>query len=200
MTPIQELRKLSVKDLINVGIFTLLYIVVLVVLGQLGALLPLTQVLGPLYIPFACGIPFMLFLTRVKSFGMVSIMGILVGLLLLLTGQSYWGLILSVILGPAADLVFRAGGYKSWKHTLIGYIVFSEILIANVFPLFFWREAWLERLRGRNKSEDWINQIVAMTPNWMFIGMMVMLAVGAVAGAFLGRALLRKHFERAGIA
>jgi energy-coupling factor transport system substrate-specific component len=191
--------KLTAKDLINVGIFTLLYMVVLVVLGQLGAILPITQVLGPFYIPFACGIPYMLFLTRVKGFGMISIMGVLVGLLLLLTGQSWVGIILSIILGVAADLIFKAGNYQSWKFTMLGYIVFSEILIANVVPLFFWRDAWLERLAKRH-DQAWIDQIVSLTPNWMFVAMMVMLAVGAIAGAYLGRALLKKHFERAGIA
>jgi energy-coupling factor transport system substrate-specific component len=191
--------KLTAKDLINVGIFTLLYMVVLVVLGQLGAILPITQVFGPFYIPFACGIPFMLFLTRVKTFGMVSIMAVLVGLLLLVTGQSWVGIVLSVILGVGADLIFKAGNYQSWKFTVLGYIVFSEILIATVVPLFFWREVWLERLAKRH-DQAWMEQIISLTPSWMFAVMVVLLAAGAVAGAYLGRALLKKHFERAGIA
>lgn len=34
----------------------------------------------------------------------------------------------------------------------------------------------------------------------MFGAMLLMLVIGAIAGAYLGRRVLRKHFERAGVA
>jgi energy-coupling factor transport system substrate-specific component len=191
--------KMAAKDLINVGVFTLLYLVCVVVLGQLGALAPITQVLGPLYIPLVGGIVFMLFLTRVRVFGMVSTMAILVGLILLLTGQGFWGLVFALVLGPLSDLIMRTGKYQSWIRSVLGYVVFSEILIATVVPLFFARNAFLAK-RAERHSQEWVDQIIALTPTWMFCVMMAMLAVGAVGGAYLGRALLKKHFERAGIA
>lgn len=54
-------RNLTTRDLINVGIFTVLYFLAVAVCGQLGALMPIVQVLGPLYIPIVAGIPFALF-------------------------------------------------------------------------------------------------------------------------------------------
>lgn len=84
------MRRLTTRDLINIGIFTVLYFAAVAIFGQVGALVPILQVLGPLYIPIVAGIPFMLFLTRVDKFGMITIMGILVGLLVLATGQAYW--------------------------------------------------------------------------------------------------------------
>ena len=41
----------------------------------------------------------MLFLTKTKKFGMITIMGILMGLVMLLTGMGYWSLITGVIAG-----------------------------------------------------------------------------------------------------
>jgi energy-coupling factor transport system substrate-specific component len=190
---------LTAKDLINVGVFTVLYIAVVAVFGQLGALVPILQVLGPLYMPALAGIVFMLFLTRVGKPGMVTIMGVLVGLLVLATGQAFWVLVLAVVLAPLADLILSRGGYKRWATTLLGYIVFSEMLIGTVIPLFFARDAYLARI-GKRKDAAWIESIIKLTPTWMFAVMIVELAVGAVVGAFLGRALLKKHFERAGIA
>ncbi|MDR3107673.1 MAG: MptD family putative ECF transporter S component, partial [Bifidobacteriaceae bacterium] len=162
-------------------------------------LAPITQVLGPLYIPLVGGVVFMLFLTRVKAFGMISTMAVLVGLALLATGQGFWGLVFALALGPLADLIIRAGKYQSWTCSMLSYVVFSEILIATVIPLFFARNAFLAK-REQRHGQEWAEQITALTPPWMFGVMMAMLAVGAVGGTYLGRALLKKHFERAGIA
>jgi energy-coupling factor transport system substrate-specific component len=190
---------ITTKDLINVGIFTVLYLVVVGVFGQLGALIPILQVLGPFYIPVIAGVVFMLFLTRVDKFGMVSLLGILVGLLILATGQSYWVAVLAVFLAPLADFIFKLGGYKRWVNTVLGYLVFSQMLIGTVIPLFFAREAFLAKIGSRHDAA-WVQALVDLTPTWMFMVMIGELALGAVVGAYLGRALLRKHFQRAGIA
>jgi energy-coupling factor transport system substrate-specific component len=189
----------SAKDLINIGVFCVLYMVVLAVCGQLGALVPILQVLGPLYIPLLCGSPFTLFLTRVNHFGMITVMGWLAGLLVLATGQSYWVALLAVGLAPAADALLRVGRYRRLPWMIAGYVVFSEMLIGTVVPLFFARDAFLERL-GRRHDQGWIDSLVALTPRWMFFVMMVELALGAAAGICLGRAAAKKHFERAGVA
>ena len=74
-------NKLQAKDLINLGLFTVLYFVigccVAIPVGFVPIFLP---ILGALW-SLITGIPFMLFLTRVKKFGMVTIMAILSGLL-----------------------------------------------------------------------------------------------------------------------
>ena len=193
--------RFSVKDLINIGIFTVLYVLVIAIFGQLGALVPITQVLGPLYIPIFAGIPFMLFLTRVKHFGMVTIMGLLVGLLILATGQSYWVLVVAIVCAPLADWIMMTGQYTSWKRSLLGYVVFAIPMIGTVVPLFFAREAFQSKvLASGHKDQAWVNTINSLTPMWMFFVMIVMIIVGAAIGAYLGRAMLKKHFERAGIA
>jgi energy-coupling factor transport system substrate-specific component len=190
---------IATKDLINVGLFTVLYVAVVAVLGQLFGLTPITQVLGPLLIPILAGIPFVLFLARVRRFGLISLMGVLVGLIILITGQSFWILAVAVVLAPLADLILRAGDYRRWPATILGYVVFSEMLIGTVIPLYFARDAFRERI-GRRHDKNWIADLVRLTPSWMFAVMIAMLAVGAVIGAFLGRTLLKKHFEPAGIA
>lgn len=83
--------KLQAKDLISIGLFTVLYFVigccVAIPIGMIPIFLP---VLGALWV-IITGIPFMLFLTKVKKFGMVTIMGILSGLLMGLTGHGLLG-------------------------------------------------------------------------------------------------------------
>ncbi len=193
------MRGLTTRDLINIGIFTVLYFAAVAVCGQLGALVPLLQVLGPLYIPIIAGIPYTLFLTRVNKFGMITIMGLLVGLLVLATGQAFWVPLLAVVLAPVADFISSRGGYRRWPNLVAGYATFSLMLIGTVVPLFFARSAYLARVSER-KDAAWVQQIVDLTPMWMFAAMLAMLVIGSLVGAHLGRRVLRKHFERAGIA
>ena len=59
-------KKLKAKDLINVGIYTAIYIVIFFVVGMLNAIPVLYPFLYVL-IPLISGIPFMLFLTKIGN-------------------------------------------------------------------------------------------------------------------------------------
>ena len=111
-------NKLQTKDLINLGLFTVLYFVigccVAIPIGFVPIFLP---VLGSLW-SLITGIPFMLFLTRVKKFGMVTIMGVLSGLLMGLTGMGFWGVPMGLIFGLLGDLILKSGDYKSAKKKI----------------------------------------------------------------------------------
>ena len=130
-------NKLQAKDLINLGLFTVLYFVigccVAIPIGFVPIFLP---ILGALW-SLITGIPFMLFLTRVKKFGMVTIMGILSGLLMGLTGMGFWGVPMGVIFGLLGDLILKSGGYKSAKKSLVGYAVFSLWMVGTYIPMYF---------------------------------------------------------------
>ena len=56
-------NKLSAKDLINVGIYTAMYLVIFFVVGMMNAIPVLYPFLYAI-VPIATGIPFMLFLTK----------------------------------------------------------------------------------------------------------------------------------------
>ena len=66
-----ESKKLKAKDLINVGIYTAIYIVIFFVVGMLNAI-PVLYPFLYILIPLISGIPFMLFLTKTDKFGMAS--------------------------------------------------------------------------------------------------------------------------------
>ncbi len=93
----------------------------------------------------------------------------------------------------------KSGGYKGWKTTVIGYAVFSEWVIGAMIPLFFMRDIYFAEMRS-GYGDTYTDTIIALTPSWVFGVMILMVVVGAVAGAYLGRSVLKKHFKRAGIA
>ena len=113
-------NKLQAKDLINLGLFTVLYFV-------LGCCVAIPISFVPIFLPILgtlwtliTGIPFMLFLTRVKKFGMVTLMAILSGLLMGLTGMGYWGVPLGLVFGLLGDLILFCGILSTEIHCFLG--------------------------------------------------------------------------------
>lgn len=126
------------KDLINIGIFSAIYFVIMFIIAMLGIIpvfLPLLCVL----VPLIGGIPFMLFLTKVKKFGMIWIMSIIMGIMMLLTGMSWPPLVVSVFSGLLAELIFKSGNYKSASKAVITNGVFSMWVAANYLRCFLQR-------------------------------------------------------------
>jgi len=192
-----EKKRLQAKDLITVGMFTAIYFILMFACGMLGYI-PVFYVLLPVVIPVICGIPFMLFLTKVKCFGMVTIMGAICGGLMVLTGHTYVPLIAGFVFGLLADLIFMAGKYRSVKLSVVGYAVFSLWLIGMLMPFWILKDAF-ERMMLGSMGADYTRTVFDLFQqiSWAFP---IMAFVGGIIGAFFGFAMLKKHFTRAGIA
>jgi energy-coupling factor transport system substrate-specific component len=191
-------NKLQAKDLINVGIFTALYFVIFFATGMLGYI-PILMLLIPFLCPLVAGIPFMLFMTRVNKFGMVTIMGTILGLLMLLTGHPWTIVPFAMIVAFLGDLVLKSGDYSNWSRIKLGYVVFSQWLMGLLIPIFFMRDSYFQTIRAGYR-DAYTDALLKVTPPWVFWAMIVLAALGAFTGATIGRAALKKHFQRAGIA
>ena len=75
-----ESRKFTGKDLGNIGIYTAIYYVIVCGVAMLG-MVPIMYPMLVVICPIVGGIPFMLFLTKVRKFGMIWIMNIILGIL-----------------------------------------------------------------------------------------------------------------------
>lgn len=191
-------NKLQAKDLINLGLFTVLYFVlgccVAIPIGFIPIFLP---VLGALW-AIITGIPFMLFLTRVKKFGMVTLMAILSGLLMGFTGMGYWGVPLGVVFGLLGDLILKSGNYKSAKKSLLGYAVFSLWMIGTYVPMYFMVEASRASFAA-SFGDEYADKVMSVMPMWSFVLVIAGIFLCALLGGLLGKTLLKKHFAKAGI-
>lgn len=136
-------KKLNAKDFINIGIFTVIYFVMFFITGMMGYI-PIFAVIIPLVLGILGGIPFMLFLTKTGKFGAATIMGTLVSVLCFLMGQSWISIPFGIVFGFLADLIFKAGEYKSWKHTVLGYCVFTEWVIGSMLPMWIMRDGQIK--------------------------------------------------------
>ena len=189
--------KLTPKDLISVGIFTAIYIVVFFVCGMLGYI-PVLFVLLPVYFPVFTGIPVMLFFTKVDKFGMISIMAIISGLFMFATGHTWVPIVSALICGGIADLIAKAGRYNRFGNIAVSYGVFSIWPLGAMLPMWLMRDSYFEYIRS-SMGDDYAETILGMTPNWLPFAFIGVAFLTGILGAFLGRAILKKHFQKAGI-
>jgi energy-coupling factor transport system substrate-specific component len=191
-------RRLGARDLINVGIYSAVYIVTFYIAGFIGVI-PIFMPLLPLVLTITTGIPFMLYLTRVDAFGMVTITGVLVGLMMFGTGHAWFALVAGALFGFLADLVLRSGGYRRWTTTLLGFFVFSLWVAGPMMPFFVARDSYADYLT-ESMGAGYSAAVLDLIPTWYLAVLPLLVAVGTLIGGYFGRAVLRKHFERAGIA
>lgn len=196
----EKSKKLSAKDLINTGIFTAIYFVVMFVFTAVTSFAPITYVLLPAFIAILCAPIYMLFITKVKTFGMITIMGVLIGILMVFTtGNSWIMFVFCSLLGLISDLIAKAGGYASKKMSLIGYYVFSIWPVGSFFPIWFIRDAYFDGIVA-SMGEAYAEGLKAMTPYWIIPVMIVYTIAAAVVGGLVAGKMNKKHFEKAGIA
>ena len=131
--------KLSVKDLISVGLFSLIYFIGFMIAGMLGYI-PICVIGLPFIAGVLGGIPFMFLAVKQQKFGAVTILGLIAGLLSFLMGQTWMSIPAGLIFGLIADFIMKSGGFKSWSKNLIAYSVFTLWTIATMLPMWIMRE------------------------------------------------------------
>lgn len=194
-------KKLSIPDLISIGVFTALYFVLVAIATFASAfLLPgFSNVFLPALAALISGCVYMLMVAKVPHFGGITVMGTVVGLFLFVSGHFGVSLIIAIVCSAAADFVAKLGSYKSKKGILASYVVFSYGLTGPVLPLWFMRDAYIASLEARGKDAAYIDGVFAhinTTTLWLCI---LSTAVLAVLGGLFGQKMLKKHFEKAGI-
>lgn len=195
---IKKMKKgLSAKDLINVGIYTAIYLVLFFVVGMMNAI-PILYPAIYLLIPIVTGIPFMLFLTKIEKFGMVTIMSIIIGVFWYFMGYTWLALVGYIPFGIISDLVMKSGGFKSFKKNVIGFWLFSCGMIGCQMPMWVMADTYMEGVK-QQMGEQYALALAKYMPSWMGIAAFGIIFIGSVIGANLGRKMLKKHFERAGI-
>ncbi len=192
-------KKLKAKDFITVGIFAAILFAVEFAFGMLGYIHPFIVASYVIILPLASGIPMMLFYTKVEKFGMITIVSILMAIIMFVGGMGYLGAPLIILSGLAADFIAKSGNYKSSKKTVLSFGVFNLWICANYFPILVTAESYRQDLIDGGYSAEYVNNLFAAI-NVKTIGILVVLCfVFGCIGAVIGKAVVKKHFEKAGI-
>ena len=192
-------KKLQAKDFITIGIFTALLFVVEIACGLLGFIHPYIVASFVVMIPIVGSIPMMLFYTKIEKFGMLSIMSVLLAIIMFVTGMGYLGAPLIIASGVIADLIAKSGGYKSFKKTVISHGVFCLWICANYFPVVVSANSYRKNLLEGGYSAEYCDSLFRAINSKTIAVLLVLCFVFGCVGAVIGKAVVKKHFEKAGI-
>ena len=190
-------HKLQGKDFINIGIFTVIYFVLTSVVAMLGVI-PIFIPLLCVFVPLIGGIPMMLYFSRIRRFGMLTITGALNGVLLLLTGMGYWCILTGLVFGMLADLMLKSSGYRNIKTEILAHGVFSISVVGAFLPIILTRNSYYEAMLTYGKKE-YADALMRYMPDWILPLLIIGAFSAGILGGLIGRKIFKKHFERAGI-
>lgn len=112
----KQINKLQTRDFISVGIFSLIYAAVAFVVGGLAQMTPITFPFMPMVVALFTGTVFMLYVAKIPKRGAIIILGIIAGILLLITGMFWMMSAFFIVLGIIADFICASGQFKSFKR------------------------------------------------------------------------------------
>ncbi|MGC4020364.1 MAG: MptD family putative ECF transporter S component [Muricomes sp.] len=192
-------NKLQGRELITIGVFSAIYLVIVTIIGGICMPVPPLYLLMPAIIALLNGTVYMLFLAKVQRHGGIFILSLMPAILLMAMGHMWTILASCVLCGILAEAITGVGKFKSFRWNTIGYCVFSLNMIGAFIPIWVMREFFFADTLSRGMSAEFVDTLRRMTPLWVLFAMAAMMVIAAVLGAFIGKGLLKKHFVKAGI-
>lgn len=192
-------KGLTIKDLVTIGIFTALFFIFEFIGSAPFAPNPALTFYQPLGIALLCGPIFLLMAAKVPKFGAITILGVVNGIIWFVVGM-HWAMDVGyVVMGLVADLVSHIRGHRSVKLNILSYALFCTgpggVLIAYAAN----PAGWASTMLSKGLSQEYVDRMAASVPVGMIVGIFLGTLVVAAVSGLVGRALLKKQFEKAGI-
>lgn len=192
-------NKLNGKDLINAGIFSAIYIVIIMATAVTIGMIPIGFILLTFIVPFLEGIPMMLYFSKIKKIGMIMILQIVIGITMIVTGMGYDLLIWGIVTGIVAEIIMKAAKYEKSIACVISYAISSVCIAGNYVHWIGASEEWLKET-SKSYGADYMNTVAGYFKHgWLFPVMIGLCFVGGLAGGMLGRKVMKKHFKKSGL-
>ena len=192
--------KFTAKDLIVTGVFTALLFICAGVGGGIFAITPTLTFYYPIGASLLAGPVFMLYLAKVPKRGALIISGIIMCAVGTLTGM-HWGMNFGyLVCCIIASFVAGAGHFKNKVLNIIAYIIYSIGPMGTYFVFFFMRDSWIKFMLKKGTEQEYIDKMNSVAGPAVIIIMVVGTIVVATLSGLLGLRLMKKQFEKAGIA
>ncbi|MDO4887638.1 MAG: MptD family putative ECF transporter S component [Actinomycetaceae bacterium] len=192
-------NKLSGRDLINVGIFTAIYFVIMFGFGMLGSLGPFMSGLAFLLGILANGTVIALYLSRVHKLGSMTLLGLIVSCLMVATGHPWFTILTTTALGACADLIANAGHFAKARLNIVAYAVFCLWYVGPIMPVVWDTAGYRQYVTDSMNAEYADGWMRIFSPSTLPLWGLAFFAAGLIGGWF-GQSVLRRQFRRAGVA
>ena len=189
-------KKLRVKDLVSIGVFAVIYFVLMFGVGMMG-MIPILFLVYPTVLAIVAGTVVMLFMAKVQKPWALFILGMISPLVMFAMGHTYVVAVLSLIVMTIAELIRKIGNYNSFKYNMLSYAVFSIWICSSMMQMLLAKEKYIELSMMMGKDYVDAMEKLITYPHMALVALGAFL--GGIIGAYIGKALLKKHFEKAGI-
>ncbi|EGC84315.1 MptD family putative ECF transporter S component [Anaerococcus hydrogenalis] len=189
-------KKLKVKDLVSIGVFAVIYFALMFGVGMMG-MIPILFLLYPTVLAIVAGTVVMLFMTKVQKPRALFIFGMIAPLVMFAMGHTYVLPVISLIVMIIAELIRKIGNYNSFKYNMLSYAVFSTWICGSLMQMLLAKEKYIELSMMMGKDYVEALEKLITYPHMALVALGAFL--GGIIGAYIGKALLKKHFEKAGI-
>lgn len=125
-------------------------------------------------------------------------MAVLTGLLVGLTGMGFWCVPTGLVFGLLGDFIMKKGNYKSFKHNLIGYSVFSIWTSGSLIPWYFFAQDMLAKYVEGGYGTEYGMQVMSLTPWWSLIIFVGLNFICGMLGAVIGKKIMKNILKRLG--
>ncbi len=190
-------ERINSRDLITIGIFNALILVVFLGLQAILQPIPGMGVFNGGLVGFLMAPLYLLLAVRVRKFGVFTITSVLYSLLLAAIG--FYPAILPVLVGGlVADLLGVFTGFQNMAGLITAYVaykIFEGLGNMSVYVINPQRFA----ANMPPAAREQFMQGVALFTVWAGVLILVLTVVGCTIGGVMAARLLRKHFERAGL-
>lgn len=193
-----EMEKLKIKDLVTIGVFTVIYFVLMFLSGMIG-MVPILYLAYPAVAGIITGIVIMLFMAKVQKPWGLFILGLICSFIVIAMGNTYIILIHAVISMGIAEFVRKIGGYKSFKYNMLSFTIFNTWICGFLMQILLAKDKVIEVAETRGMGYDYIMKLIALLNFQNMIFVYIGAIVGGIIGAYIGKVFLKKHFEKAGI-
>ena len=150
-------------------------------------------------IPIVTGIPMMLYYARIEKFGMLTITSVIVAILLFIFGMGLTGAPICIAAGLFADLIAKSSNYKHWIKMVLSYGVFSLWVSASYLPLVITADSYQQSILEGSYAPAFVQKLFTIVTPKTYPIIIALCFVCGVVGGFIGKAVARNNFEKAGI-
>ena len=192
------MEKLKIKDLVTIGVFTVIYFVLMFLSGMIG-IVPILYLAYPTVAGIITGIVIMLFMAKVQKPGGLFILGLICSLIVIAMGNTYVILVHALISMAIAEIIRKTGGYKFFKYNMLSFAIFNTWICGFLMQVLLAKDKVIEIAETRGMGYAYIMKLIALLNFSSMILVYIGAIVGGIIGAYIGKAFLKKHFEKAGI-
>lgn len=193
-------QKLTVRDLVNIGIFSVIYMVLSMIVMLIPILSPVLWLLWPAITGILCSWIYILLVSKCPKRGTAFLLIAITGIIYFAIGECTWTIVMTcVIAGILAEIVRGIYGYQSSKGNIIASGLVTVGLIGSPLPMWLFQESYMKSIIEMGMSPDYVRQMQQLISVPTLLGVIVTAILGGVIGALIGKKIFKKRFERAGI-